>query len=325
MEISFEQRKVALTADFKRTLARLAIFTATLVACTYFFNTVFVYIFFLLCGATLSGSALYFAAWLGNEISAYLPPIIALLIIFRKEKTRYARLEGVKPLIDLPICFFSMLAVGSAMTRLTLLISDILDHFFGTGEIPDSMETVATFEEPSYFFIFFLFVCIVGPVFEEVIFRRLLLNPLRKYGDYFAVFVTAVIFGIFHGNFDQAPYAIGCGAIFGIVAVRFGSIFPTIVLHVLNNTLVTFCNYLPAAFPDSNIALSIAQGLTLFETLATLLGVGFLIYGFVKKRFTMNGLHDLPAKERLSIAVRSPASYIAVVCSLLVLLTSVLL
>jgi membrane protease YdiL (CAAX protease family) len=81
-----------------------------------------------------------------------------------------------------------------------------------------------------------LFAGFVAPIAEEIIFRHMLLRPLRRLGDRRAVIITAVLFGVFHGNLTQFFYAAVAGVILGIIAVRANSVKPAIVIHILNNT-----------------------------------------------------------------------------------------
>lgn len=48
-------------------------------------------------------------------------------------------------------------------------------------------------------------VAVIPPLVEELGFRGVMLSALRRYGDGFAVLVTAVAFGIFHGNPVKFP------------------------------------------------------------------------------------------------------------------------
>lgn len=78
---------------------------------------------------------------------------------------------------------------------------------------------------------------ILAPFFEELTFRYFALNKLRKYGDKTAIFATAVLFGLFHMNFEQGIYAVAVGCVLGYVACRTGRIGYCIAIHML----VNFC------------------------------------------------------------------------------------
>ena len=65
----------------------------------------------------------------------------------------------------------------------------------------------------------FLYMGIFAPLSEEILFRGLVLDTLRPYGKRFAIFGSAVLFGLFHGNLLQTPYAFGVGLLLGYAAV----------------------------------------------------------------------------------------------------------
>ncbi len=83
----------------------------------------------------------------------------------------------------------------------------------------------------------FLYVCLGAPIAEEILFRGLLLRSLKPYGKGFAIFATAFLFGIFHGNLVQTPFAFLVGLILGYVALEY-SIGWAMVLHMINNLVL---------------------------------------------------------------------------------------
>lgn len=82
-----------------------------------------------------------------------------------------------------------------------------------------------------------IYSCIIAPVFEEFIYRGAVLRSLEKYGRKFAILVSAILFGLMHGNFYQIFMAAGIGIILGYLATEY-SIKITIILHIFNNTCV---------------------------------------------------------------------------------------
>lgn len=85
--------------------------------------------------------------------------------------------------------------------------------------------------------IIFLFGVVIAPLVEEWIFRRVLLRRLSPWGEPVAIFGSAFLFGLFHGNFGQFFYAFAVGAVFAYVALRTGGIRYTVALHFLVNLL----------------------------------------------------------------------------------------
>lgn len=84
--------------------------------------------------------------------------------------------------------------------------------------------------------VVFLFAAvIIAPIVEEMIFRKTLIDRVRKYGDKPAILLSGLMFGLFHGNFSQFFYAAGIGLLFAWIYVRTGKILHTIILHVMLN------------------------------------------------------------------------------------------
>ncbi len=83
----------------------------------------------------------------------------------------------------------------------------------------------------------FLYASILAPIGEEILFRGYVLRSLRPYGRRFAVMASAVLFGLFHGNLLQAPYAILAGLILGYTAVEY-SLLWSVYLHMFNNLVL---------------------------------------------------------------------------------------
>ena len=116
-------------------------------------------------------------------------------------------------------------------------IGNFVNNIIGSiiGRIPgnDIAETVSATP------IWLVFICIVvlAPIFEELIFRKLLIDRLSVYGDKMAIIFSAVAFGLMHGNLYQFFYATLLGALFGYVYTRTRDIKYTIFMHIIVNFL----------------------------------------------------------------------------------------
>ena len=79
------------------------------------------------------------------------------------------------------------------------------------------------------------FTVVAAPIMEELMFRKLLIDRIIQYGDWTAILVSGVMFGLIHGNFYQFFYACGLGMIFAYIYIRTGKIKYTIGLHMIIN------------------------------------------------------------------------------------------
>ena len=92
------------------------------------------------------------------------------------------------------------------------------------------------------------------------------MHSLRKYGDFFAIFASAFIFGIMHRNVVQGLNAFCFGIFMGYAVIITKSIWTSVILHMINNLIATLSVVLPSgqyfltAFIYS--AISLAAGVT---------------------------------------------------------------
>ena len=84
-------------------------------------------------------------------------------------------------------------------------------------------------------------VCLIGPLAEEAIFRGAILRRLleKKWNPWIAIVISAIIFAIAHGNFEQGLTAIIMGCFMGWIYYRTRSIMPCFLIHAVNNTTAT--------------------------------------------------------------------------------------
>lgn len=230
-------------------LRRLALDTGLaligIIAAEYFFRMLVRLVLGIIIDAGIITDPIVFSIvlYLASCMISYLPKIFILYILYDKYRPLfrlYPRYENgiYHPVLLVPAIF----AMGMWGSNITNLINYVLQILFGAGEIPNIMEQTA----PDSFASAIVSVgasALIAPIAEEFIYRKLLLKPLRALGDTPAIVLSALIFGLAHGNFDQFAYSFFGGIIFGLTAVRFGSIALPIILHMINNFFVSVVVY----------------------------------------------------------------------------------
>lgn len=89
-----------------------------------------------------------------------------------------------------------------------------------------------------------LAVAIVGPIYEEIIFRGVVLGSIEKHlGFITANILQAVLFAIVHFNFSLFVYYLFFGLITGYYTRRTGGLQTGIILHAVNNFFVLVLIY----------------------------------------------------------------------------------
>ena len=165
--------------------------------------------------------------------------------------------------------FFTILCIflsGQLIFQLgTTLIELILNAFGYT--LAEGMESLQT--DPANFSMF-LYAGILAPITEEILFRGLIQRSVLPFGNKFAIFVSSLTFGLFHGNLIQTPYAFAVGLVLGYVASEY-NIFWAMVLHMINNLLLGDVIYrLLGSLPDEAVNL-IVWGIILAFTVAAVI------------------------------------------------------
>jgi len=80
-------------------------------------------------------------------------------------------------------------------------------------------------------------VVLIAPIIEEFLFRKVLLDRVRIYGDRVAILLSGILFGLFHGNLFQVVYATMLGMVLAYVYLKTKRISYCIGLHMLINII----------------------------------------------------------------------------------------
>lgn len=153
------------------------------------------------------------------------------------------------------------------------LVAEI-QEFFG---FQSNLEMPLT-DDLSVLILYGITVAVIPPIVEELLFRGMVLHGLRKYGDGFAVVVSAILFGLYHGNFVQMVFAFFAGLVMALVVVKTGSLWTSILIHFMNNSISLTLEMIQRFAGDqaANTANFIIWGMIV------VLGVLSLIYLIVK-------------------------------------------
>lgn len=78
---------------------------------------------------------------------------------------------------------------------------------------------------------------VLAPVFEELVFRKVLVDRVLPFGEWPAILFSGITFGLFHGNLTQFFYAALLGMLLAYVYIRTGNILYTMGIHACINFL----------------------------------------------------------------------------------------
>lgn len=80
-------------------------------------------------------------------------------------------------------------------------------------------------------------LALLAPAVEELIFRKWLIDRMHVYGGKVAIVTSALMFGLFHGNFTQFFYAFFLGLVWGYVYYKTGKVIYSMFMHMTINFL----------------------------------------------------------------------------------------
>lgn len=129
--------------------------------------------------------------------------------------------------------FFKFLSVFMAVQLVFSWIAEAMElglNLFGYT----AMASIEAATSSSTTISMFVYASFVAPVIEELVYRGFVLGALRKYGKVLAIVVSALLFGMMHGNIPQAIFAFSVGLVLGYVAEEY-SIKWAIAIHMMNN------------------------------------------------------------------------------------------
>lgn len=153
------------------------------------------------------------------------------------------------------------------------------------------------------FVVLFLFSCVAAPVMEEVLFRGLIIHWLKRFGDGMAIFGSALIFALFHGNLSQFFYTFAIGCIFGYIYLKTGTVKYSIYLHMLMNFFGGILPPLAVKFPLVAMVYSIVT-------------IGLVIWGFFNLIVDVKNL-KIESGKNMGLLFRSPGMIVFYVCTVL--------
>lgn len=166
---------------------------------------------------------------------------IGMLITKRgiKEKFRSPQIGG-KDFLKFVALSFGIVTVGSFVNMILLAIIEAFSGNLSDFSIEDTAQqtSIVPAGNPLWLdVLIYIYICVLGPILEELVFRGVLLDALKKYGNAFGIIVSSVMFGLMHQNFMQCIPAVCMGLVWAVMAVRTGSVIPSIAVHILNNTM----------------------------------------------------------------------------------------
>ena len=214
--------------DFSRFFLGLFIFNAVSYAASFLITL----LISLVLGPEKSealASNIYFIMIMG-VLPMYCIALPALILFVRKMPRRTPERQkfGIRSFIPLfPVAIFLM----SLGNYIGIFLNTVIGAIRGTPVENTTVEIVSS--SPTWLTV--IMVVILAPLVEEFIFRRLMIDKLSRYGYLFAILVSSLAFGLFHGNLYQFFYATLVGILLGYIYVKSGNWLLSALMHAIIN------------------------------------------------------------------------------------------
>lgn len=173
----------------------------------------------------------------------YLIIVPVVLLIFYKTRGKKVNLKFKTPFkksnLSVGWCIkWIVMAVGFAYiaSLLSNLIFFLIEQLTGT-----ELHALEVGADNSLFGIITIVTAIpiFAPIFEELMFRGTLYRNSEPMGQWFAIVVSGVLFGLWHENYNQLIFASVVGMFMAFIYARTRSIFPCMIIHFIINSLAT--------------------------------------------------------------------------------------
>ena len=223
--------------------------------------------------------------------------------ILKFDKPNNAKIAVLAVFSGLGICLVSNI-FGNFILGIFSIFG--VEFISGTEDIP-----VAT--DFAGYFITILCYAVVPPLVEEFAFRGVILQPLRKYGDKFAIIVSSLIFSLMHGNMVQIPSAFISGLALGYFCIKTGSIWTSVAIHFANNFISSIMSIYFGQHPDAS---DIPATIILFGIGAIGIVATIIFFTMYNKEKLANPDDSLSPKLIRSIYICSPTVVLTIIHSM---------
>lgn len=193
------------------------------------------------------------------ENPAFKAPFIALtsfillaifLIYNKKQKIETSKASLFKIKFGWKNLFLCIIIAVVTLFGFNTLINCLFHLFEKIGYVPDT-DLPLPLDNGWWLTINLVVLAVIPAIFEELIYRGIIFNGLRKFGNVKAIILSALFFALAHGSAVQLFYQLILGVVLALVVIRTGSIVASIVIHFLNNAMVIIYSYVVSPGLDS--------------------------------------------------------------------------
>ncbi|MBR6518377.1 MAG: CPBP family intramembrane metalloprotease [Oscillospiraceae bacterium] len=214
-----------------------------------------------------NGTVPYIAVNMVTFFVACIIPVITMENMLGLHPKLFRRADVKKVAASGAYSYLLLLAAGLANSLILALVATTgLQFAPRTITIPDGTVAVV---------LYFIHICVLPPLLEEIFLRGYVLNALKPLGTTFAVAVSSVCFSLMHSSLENFLLYFICGIILARVYLTFYSIFASMFVHFVNNTMSFFMLYFQQKVTAVN-ALSMVAFINVFVLILGFVGIRYL-------------------------------------------------
>ncbi|HET7580860.1 MAG TPA: type II CAAX endopeptidase family protein [Bacillales bacterium] len=171
------------------------------------------------------------------SLISFISALIVILILLRKDmKASYRDVDRAS--VDQSILwgFLGILIAFGAQ-----LVSGVIEQALGVHHASENTQRITEIARDMPLFI--IVVAIVGPILEEIVFRKVLFGSLYKRFDFaIAAVISSILFGLAHMELSFLLTYSAMGFVFAFLYAKTKRILVPIAAHASMNTFVVLVN-----------------------------------------------------------------------------------
>jgi membrane protease YdiL (CAAX protease family) len=215
-------------------------------------------------------------------------------------------------------CMYIGSLIGNGLMQ---IMSNLMDYDYA-NPVNDIIKNSPTW-------MVFFATCICAPFGEELIFRKLLLDRTRGYGETASILLSGLLFGLFHGNLFQFFYAFLIGMLLAYVYTRSGSYLWCVAMHATVNLfgsviVPALLKLLPEGVPEDPLQILLALAIATWQY-GLIVAAMVLLIVLWRQRKLSRGSCPLDPRGTVSVILLNPGIIAAATVMFILLLSNLIL
>ncbi len=186
-----------------------------------------------LCSAEYGSDAYIYISYIAAQAGI----LLAVIVTMKVQRTPFKQVFPVK--CHWKYFIIAALIIFGLMFSLSWVNSWFISLFEGIGYVPRESTSYYPTLTGGLVVPALLVIAVLPAICEEALFRGVIFNSVNQsIGSIPAIFIVGFCFSLFHGSPEQTVYQFIAGCLFAFIAMRSGSILPSMVMHFLNNGVI---------------------------------------------------------------------------------------